>query len=119
MLSVKLMNYKSYKQKSINMINTSQNAKELLKELNLDKLPPSKRDKVLAQIEEHFTNVVVSTLLNQLSEEQFEQFKKALASDKQEEEIAALAVQVPGLAEILEERIKSEYELMRSVMKLK
>lgn len=98
------------------MILTSQNTGAFLKELNLGDLQGKEREDVLATLEKRFDDVILSTVLAHLSTEQFEAFKIALKSENPEEEIAVITASVPGLAEIIEDRLSQEYKLMKAVM---
>ncbi|MDB5254456.1 MAG: hypothetical protein JWL80_522 [Parcubacteria group bacterium] len=94
----------------------TQNTDALLKELNLGDLQGKEREDVLATLEKRFDDVILSTVLDHLSPEQYEAFKAALKSENPEEGIAAVTAGVPGLAEIIEMRLSQEYKLMKEVM---
>lgn len=97
----------------MNIKNTSN---QLLSELNLADLSGEKRQRVLDQLEEHFSQIVLDVLLSHLSPEQFEKFKEAIRSKDMEAEVAMVAAQVPGLDAAIEMRMAEEYKIMKSAM---
>ena len=92
----------------------------IIEELHLQDLTPEEQQEVLDKMQDHFADLMMRIMVARLNEEQFERFKKALVmTDELEREahIAALASEVPGLADELDRRIAEEYELFKTVVK--
>lgn len=87
-----------------------------LKEIGLDAIEGGEREKVLGTLQKRFDDVVLSTVLEHLSPLQFEAFKVALKSENPDEEIAKVTGSVPGLGQIIDQRLEEEYELMKTAM---
>jgi hypothetical protein len=98
------------------MISPRTNPDEFLKELNLAHLEAGEKEKVLMMLEKRFDEVILNTVIGQLSDEGFEALKTAIKSDDPEGEIAKVTAQVPGLAEEIERRIIEEYRVIKAVM---
>ena len=98
------------------MLSAKQTAEKLCQELSLGNLSTAKKEEVYNKVMDHFSQVIVTTLISHLSEDQFERFKKALNAKDVEAEVAVLAAEIPGLADAIESRIDEEYRLMKVVM---
>jgi hypothetical protein len=98
------------------MISPRTNPDAFLKELNLGDLKGKEREDALASLEKRFNDVILNTVLGHLTDFQFEVFKKALTMEDPEKEIAIITSQIPGLAQLIEQRLLDEYALMKSVM---
>ncbi len=90
------------------------NRAAFLKDLGLN--PEAQGDKMVDLLDKRVNDVVLKTVLGNLSDEGFQAFKMAMSSDNPEEEIAKVTAQVPGLAQKVEERVLAEYDLIRAVM---
>ncbi len=91
-------------------------ADKLFKELNLQNQPPKRQQEVLEELVEHFSQVIITTMLRQVNDEQFADLEKALNSTDWQNEVLRIAGEVPGLAEAIENNIQSEYDMMKTVM---
>lgn len=89
---------------------------EVLKELGLDHLQGEERQKTLETLENRFNDVILNAVLAHISPQQFERLKEALHSENPEKGVASITSQVPGLGEVIEERLMNEYRMMKTVM---
>lgn len=95
-------------------MNTS-SANVLLKNLNIGKLSAKEKASALALLEQRLNDVILDTVLLSLSDEGFQAFKAAVRAGD-EEKIAEISAQVPGLAQRIELRLTDEYRLIKAAM---
>jgi hypothetical protein len=87
-----------------------------LKELGADGMSSEQKAEISGLVEKRLNEVVLRVVLGELSSEEFQAFKTAMASPNPEEEIAKVTALVPGLAEKIEAMINTEMALMRAAM---
>ena len=93
---------------------------ELLKDLNLDKLPEAEQQRALAMLSERYQTLVSNTFELLATPEQKRQFEQALKDPKtMEEKITEIAAQVPGFLGALEEAFLKEHEFLKMTMGMK
>lgn len=98
------------------MINLTTSKEQIIKDLKLESLPIEEQEQILAEMQNHFGKIITQIMLTKLNSEQFESFKNALVLEdeaEQQSQIAAIASEIPGLAEEIDARIGEEYALMK------
>lgn len=101
------------------MINLTTSKEQIIKDLKLESLPFEEQEQILEEMQDHFGKIITQIMLTKLTPEQFESFKNALVLEDeadQQAQIAAIASEVPGLAEEIDARIGEEYALMKSAV---
>ncbi|MEK7617270.1 MAG: hypothetical protein AAB414_04390 [Patescibacteria group bacterium] len=84
---------------------------ECLKSDKLAFLPDKEKKEIEGKIRNHFNDVTINTLVEQLTDEQVNQIKALDPKDpKVQELMAQFAAGIPGFAFVLEERLKKEMD---------
>ncbi len=82
-------------------------------------LPKEQKNQLAGQIQEHFYQAVMETLVNRLDEQQFSQIEQENPnSPEMAEKIQMLAAQVPGLVADMEKRLRADTEYIKQNSRL-
>jgi hypothetical protein len=101
---------------SINKLQQNYIDRALL-DLNLGQLPEQEQAKALNMLSERFNRVVVVALLKVLSPEQKQRFSEVLENPESlDYAVSEIAAEVPGLNEILEQALMTEYQDLKQNM---
>lgn len=77
------------------------------------------KNQIVGQIQEHFYQAVMETLVGRLNEQQFSQIEQLNPnSPEMAEKIQLLAAQVPGLAADMEKRLRQDVEYIKQNSRL-
>lgn len=90
---------------------------EIMAKPGYRKLDQEEQKKIQEQISDHFREMVLDTLISRLNEEQRQEISGSLeqGSEVVEAKITKLASGVPGFLEDVEERLRNEAELFKSL----
>jgi uncharacterized protein (DUF1778 family) len=98
--------------------NLAQYAGRVIKDLGAEGLSEDEQAKILDLVLERLNKVVAVTTLKLLDQGQKARFAAALENPQARDgAMAELAAEVPHLAEILEEALSDEYEVMKQAMR--
>ena len=99
-------------------MNLTTNLDPLFKELGLEKLAPEERKEVEERMTNHFTKVILETVIISLSEEQAKEFKATIeeSGEDLEARIVAITARIPGLAQKIDTAVKDEILVLKTAM---
>lgn len=87
---------------------------ECLQTPGLINLPQEQKNQIAGQIQEHFYQAVMETLVERLDESQFSQIENLDPNSQgMAEKIQLLASQVPGLASDIEKRLRQDTDYIK------
>lgn len=89
----------------------------LVKALGIEKLAPEERQEILAKVEARLEEVVMRTVVENLSEEEAKKMREIMAKGANiAEEVSVITAGVPLLAEKIERAVGEEIEKLRQVL---
>lgn len=91
-------------------------AESILKELNLGEMSPGDKEKALTLIESRFEEVVMSTMLSNLSPEELAKFKEVASGKDGEGAVAEFIASRPDLSQRIGERLSAEREMLKAAL---
>lgn len=90
------------------------------REFGLNKFKPEEKAKILQRIEERMQTVVVETAVAMMTDEQFEKFQAMIENNTDhqiiQQEILALAKEMPGLIEALKQNVIKEADALKKII---
>lgn len=87
----------------------------IINELELAHLPDEEKGKIIASIRSHLENVLIETVIMNLSPEQLESMKKELLKENfNENEIMRITSGIPGIQNKIEEAMEAEWDLIKT-----
>lgn len=91
-------------------------ADALLAELGIGKMPEQDKELVIAELADHFMDLITETTLHNLNDEQLKEFKLAmqLPSSERDEKITQITSGVLGLADKIHQAIENELKVIKS-----
>lgn len=93
-----------------------QNIDKVFAEIGVGDMPEADREEATVELVNHFSNVIMETIITSLNETQVEEFKQALTLDpeKRDEKITELTSLVPDLSDKIEEAVQRELEVIKA-----
>lgn len=89
---------------------------EVLASSGYEKLDKKDKDKIVKNLDAHFQDMILETLINRLNNEQVEDVRGAIKKPKVlEQKLEEYAALVPGLAIDIEDRLKREVKALKSL----
>lgn len=90
---------------------------DLVSQVGVEGVEGGAREELNAGIMARIEEVIMDTVMANLSDEQFEEFKNAIADggEKMEERIAIVTAQVPALKELIEDAVDSELKILKEL----
>lgn len=91
------------------------NNNDLVSQIGLENISEEQRQEMNASLGARLEEVMMDTVVGEMSDVQFEEFKNAIAEggEKMEERIAIVTSQVPGLKEKIDEAIDLELKAIK------
>ena len=88
----------------------------VLAELGIMNVPEADREEVVTGLVNHFSDIMMETVVVNLNNEQLDEFKAALAlePDARDEKIAQITALVPGLAQKIESSVMDEIAVLKA-----
>ena len=81
-----------------------------------EKLTKKDKDKIAKNLDVHFQDMILETLINRLDDEQVKDVRSVMKKPKVlEQKLEEYAALVPGLAADIEERLKREVKALKSL----
>ena len=89
---------------------------EILEYLGLGSLPDEQKQQVLEGIQNHFSELVVETLSDNLTAEQAADLEKTLTEHpkKMQERVREIASRIPGLYDKIQLAVRQELEILKA-----
>ena len=91
--------------------------KKIMADLSMIEKPAEEQLQVLEMLNGRFERVVVATLVRLMNEQQRERFSALLEARDNQQEMAKLAAEVPGLDVAIEQALLAEYEELKEGMR--
>lgn len=91
-------------------------ADALLNELGVGKMPEEDKELVIAELGDHFMDLITETTLDNLNDEQLKEFKEAmeLPSSERDEKITQITSGILGLSEKIKKAVENELKVIKS-----
>lgn len=93
---------------------------EVLKALGFSGMSEEEKKQAMDSLEDHFSQIIVRTLVENLDEAQLEEFRTGYEEQKtdMEELVTRLSAQVPGMLEKIEIAVKQEFMTLASAKRV-
>ena len=93
-----------------------QNLDKVFTEIGVGEMPEADKEEATVELVNHFSNVIMETILTNLNEQQVSEFKAALEleSAARDEKIAEITSLVPDLSDKIEEAVQRELEVIKA-----
>jgi hypothetical protein len=87
---------------------------ELLSALGIKTTDATERQAIASELVDHFQELILETVIQNLTDDQAINFRKGLTSKDPESAIADIAAGVPGLAQKIDQAVEAELAVVRS-----